>query len=132
MIGAIRQKPRQAVVEILDFMRKRGLTLNDLIQIGGEDFTSPSPMRKEKARRVEKCWSLMARLSVKFADLEQAPNNPPTRPSRRRRGEGHFSQVIEKAGVSGTFAHQVKPNEINDLTDSVPVGDLETNPEPGK
>jgi hypothetical protein len=53
MIGIVPQKPRQAVVEILDFMRMRGLTLNDLIQIGGEDFRSPSPMRKEKARRVE-------------------------------------------------------------------------------
>src|SRR6516225_7933188 len=104
MIGAILQKPRQAVVEILDFMRKRGLTLNDLIQIGGEDFTSPSPMRKEKARRVEKCWHLMARLSVKFADLEATPPPIPDKPARRRRGEGHFSQVTENAGLSGTFS----------------------------
>ena len=78
MIGAVPQKPRQAVVEILDFMRKHGLTLSDLIEIGGEDLKASNPKRKEKARRVEKCWSLMARLSVKFADLEQAPQ-PDTR-----------------------------------------------------
>jgi len=132
MIGAVSQKPRQAVVEILDFMRKNRLALDDLIQVGGEDFGSASPKRIEKARGVEKCWSLMTRLSVPFADLEQAPGNLPTRPSRRRRGEGHFSQVIEKAGVSGTFAHQVKSNEINDLSDSVPVGELEANPEPSQ
>ena len=118
MISAVPQKPRQAVVEILDFMRRNRLALNDLIEISGEDFGSASPKRIEKARCVEKCWSLMARLSVKFADLEQAPNNPPTRPSRRRRGEGHFSQVIEKAGVSGTFISMHKSNEINDLANS--------------
>jgi hypothetical protein len=132
MISAVPQKPRQAVVETLDFMRRNRLALNDLIEISGEDFGSASPKRIERARRVEKCWSLMARLSVKFADLEQAPSNPPIRPSRRRRGEGHFSEVVENAGVSGTFAHQVKPNEINDLTNSAPVGDLETNPGSGK
>jgi hypothetical protein len=77
MISAIQQKPSAAVVEILDFMRTRGLTLDDLIQIGGEDFRS-TPTRIEKARRVEKCWSLMARLSVKFTGLEQAPQ-PDTR-----------------------------------------------------
>jgi hypothetical protein len=132
MISAIPQKPRQAVVEILDFMRKHGLALDDLIQIGGEDLQSANPKRAEKARRVEKCWSLMARLSVRFADLEQAPSNPPTRPSQRRRGEGHFSQVIENAGVSGTFASLHKSNEINDLADSALVGDLETNPEPSQ
>ena len=132
MISAIPQKPRQAVVEILDFMRRNRLVLDDLIQVGGEDFGSASPKRIEKARGVEKCWSLMTRLSVPFADLEQAPGNLPTRSSRRRRGEGHFSEVIENAGVSGTFSHQVKPNEINDLANLAPVGDLETNPESGK
>ena len=44
-----------------------GVRSGGLTQIGGEDFKS-TPKRIEKARRVEKCWSLMARLSVKFAD----------------------------------------------------------------
>ena len=83
MISAVPQKPRQAVVEILDFMRRNRLALDDLIEIGGEDFRSTSPKRIEKARCVEKCWSLMARLSVKFADLEQAPQPIPDKPSRR-------------------------------------------------
>jgi hypothetical protein len=73
MIGAIPQKPRQVVVEILDFMRKNRLALDDLIESGGEDFRSASPKRIEKARRVEKCWSLIARFSVKFAHLAQTP-----------------------------------------------------------
>jgi hypothetical protein len=123
MIGAVPQRPRQAVVEIFDFMRKRGLTLNDLIQIGGEDFRSPSPMRREKARRVEKCWSLMARLSVKFADLEAAPPPTPDKPARTRRGEGVFSEVVENKEISGTE----KSNEINDLANSVPVGVPDSN-----
>ena len=127
MISAVPQKPRQAVVEILDFMRRNRLALDDLIQIGGEDFRSPSPVRKEKARRVEKCSSLMARLSVKFADLEQAPRSVPDKPARMRRGEGHFSQVTENARVSGTFAYLHKSNEINDLANSAPVGVLDSN-----
>src|SRR6516165_218338 len=78
MISVIQQKPRQAVVEVLDLMRKRGLSLDDLIQVGGEDLKSPNPKRVKKAHYVEKAWALMARLSVKFADLEQAP-----KPARR-------------------------------------------------
>jgi hypothetical protein len=114
VISAVPQKPRQAVVEILNFMRKLGLTLNDLIQIGGEDLKLSNPKRVEKARRVEKCWSLMARLSVCFADLEQA---------------GHFSETIENTRVSETFSDHSKPNEINDLADSAPIGDPQLNPE---
>jgi len=109
MIGAVLQKPRQAVVEIFDFMRKRGLTLNDLIQIGGEDFRSPSPMRKEKARRVSKCWELMARLSVKFADLEAAPPPIPDKPARRRRGERVLSEVVENKEISGLRPTNTNP-----------------------
>jgi hypothetical protein len=127
MIGAVLQKPRQAVVEILDFMRKRGLTLNDLIQIGGEDFRSSSPTRKEKARRVEKCWHLMARLSVKFADLEAAPPSIPDKPARTRRGEGVFSEVVENKEISGTATYQHKSNENNDLANSAPVGVPDSN-----
>jgi hypothetical protein len=130
--AADRARQAQAVVEILDYMRKNRLALDDLIQIGGEDFSSASQKRIEKARRVEKCWSLMARLSVKFADLEATPPPILDKPARRRRGEGHFSQVTENAGLSGTFSSLHKSNEINGLADLAPVGDLETNPESGK
>ena len=110
-------------------MRRNRLVLDDLIQVGGEDFGSASPKRIEKARGVEKCWSLMTRLSVPFADLEQAPGNLPTRPSRRRRGEGHISETIENTRVSESFSHHTKLNEINDLADSAPVGGPDLNPE---
>jgi hypothetical protein len=123
VIGNYQQRPRPAVIEILDFMRKRGLTLNDLIQTQYEDPKKSDLKRVEKSRRVEKCWSLMAARSVKFADLEQAPQPIPDKRSRRRRGEGHFSEVIENKEVSGTSLYHTKPNEINDLADSAPVGD---------
>ena len=70
MIGNYQQRPRQAVVEVFDFMARRGLALADLIRIGGEDLRPPNPKQVEKARHVEKTWALMARLSVKFAELE--------------------------------------------------------------
>ena len=83
MISTIQQKPSAAVVEILDFMHTRGLTLDDLIQTQYEDPKKSGPKRVEKSRRVAKYWDLMARLSVKFADLEQAPQPIPDKPSRR-------------------------------------------------
>jgi hypothetical protein len=72
---------------------------NDLIQIGGEDLKALNPKRVEKARRVEKCWSLMARLSVKFADLEAASQPSPDKPTSRRHGAGHFSEAIENKEI---------------------------------
>jgi hypothetical protein len=119
VISAIPQKPRQAVVEIFDFMCKRGLSLDDLIQVGGEPS---NPKHVEKARRVEKCWELMARLSVKFADLEQVPGQPSTKPARRRRGEGSFSQVVENKEISSDAPGEVKSLKNNDKTDDRPVG----------
>jgi hypothetical protein len=74
----------------------------------------------------------MAKLGVKFADLENSPLSIPDKPARRRRGEGVFSEAIENKGISGTATYQHKSKEINDLADSAPVGDLETNPESGK
>jgi hypothetical protein len=118
VITAVPQKPRQAVVEIFDLMRKCGLALNDLIQIGGEDLKSSNPKHVETARRVEKCWELMTRLSVKFADLEQAPSQPSTKPARRRRDEGVFSQVIENKEISSDAAGEVKSLKDNDKTDN--------------
>ena len=130
MIGAVSQKSRQAAAEILDFMRRNHLVLEDLIQVGGEDFKSASPKRIEKARRVEKCWRLMARLSVKFADLAQTPSPIPDKPARRRRGEGHFSQVIENTADLGIGRSPNKSNEINDLANSAPVGVQDSNRRP--
>jgi len=125
--AADRARHAQAVGEILAFMSKCGLALDDLIQISGDDLKSSNPKRAEKARRVSKCWELMARLSVCFADLEQGL---PTRASRGRRGDGHFSEALENTRVSVTLTHDTKPNEINDLADSAPVGDPQLNPEP--
>jgi hypothetical protein len=91
VIGNYQQRPRAAVIEIFEFMAKRGLALDDLIRIGGEDLRPPNPKQVEKA--VEKVWALMARYSVKFADLEGAPGQSPTKPARRRRHERQSSQV---------------------------------------
>jgi hypothetical protein len=93
-------KPRPVVVDVLDFIGRRGLSLDDLIQIGGENLRPPNPKRVEKARHVEKVWALMARLSVKFADLENAPGQHAAEPARRRRSEEVSSQVIENKDIS--------------------------------
>jgi hypothetical protein len=48
--------------QVRAFMRKHKLALEDLIDIGGEG--------SERARYVSRCWQMMARLSIRFADLE--------------------------------------------------------------
>jgi hypothetical protein len=115
--AADRARQVQAVAEIFDLMRKDGLTLDDLIQIGGQDLSSSNPKQVAKAHHVEKTWALMARLSVKFADLEQAPGQPPTKPARRRRHNKVFPQVIENKEISGDTPHQVKSLKTNNKTD---------------
>ena len=78
--AADRARHAQAVGEILAFMSKCGLALDDL--------KSSNPKRAEKARRVSKCWELMARLSVCFADLEQV--------SRLERHEGDVATATSQ------------------------------------
>ena len=59
-----------AADQVRGFMRKHKLTLDDLIEIGGEDLQSPDYRKAERARHVERCWQMMARLSICFDDLE--------------------------------------------------------------
>jgi hypothetical protein len=59
-----------AVTQVLEFMRKHRLSAADLVEIGGEDLRSPRT--RAKARDVELCWELIARLGLKYADLEKA------------------------------------------------------------
>jgi hypothetical protein len=66
-----------AVSEVADFMRKRRLRLDDLINVGGEEILeSTDTKRAEKARRVSSCWDLMARLGVKYRDIEHSEYAP--------------------------------------------------------
>lgn len=65
-----------AVTEVADFMHKRKLQLADLTDIGGEDLKSTDARRAEKARRVSACWDLMARLGVKYRDIERSEYTP--------------------------------------------------------
>jgi hypothetical protein len=115
--AADRARQAQAAAEIFDLMRKYGLALDDLLKIGSQDLSSSNPKQVAKARQVEKTWALMARLSVKFADLERAPGQPPTKPARRRRGEELFSEVIENKEISGSAPGEVKSLKNNDKTD---------------
>jgi hypothetical protein len=64
-------KPISEIV-ILEFMRKHGLQLGDLYEVGWEsrfkdDPTSPDAV---KCKAVERCWELIARAELKFADLK--------------------------------------------------------------
>ena len=70
-----------AVADVFAFMAKQGLTLSDLLSVDG--VKSSNPKQVEKARRVEKCWNLMVKLCVKFADIENLPSSIPDRPARR-------------------------------------------------
>jgi hypothetical protein len=69
------------VIEILEALRRRGLTMDDLINIGGED-------RGPKVRQVENVWGMMAARGVVFGDLEQATGESTVERPSARRGEG--------------------------------------------
>jgi hypothetical protein len=61
-----------AADQVRSFMRKHKLALADLIEIGGEDLSSPDSSKVERARHVGQAWQMMARPSIHFADLERA------------------------------------------------------------
>jgi hypothetical protein len=71
-VSAAERALAAAVNEVADFMRKKKLTLDDLTNIGGEDLKSPDKGMAGKARCVENTWELMARLGVKYADIEHS------------------------------------------------------------
>src|SRR5262249_50904787 len=65
-----------ATAQVAEYMRKKKLALDDLVNVGGDDLKSPDPKRAEKARRVSACWELMARLGTKFVHIEQSEHAP--------------------------------------------------------
>ena len=79
--AGMRELKARDVIEILEVMRRRRLSMDDLINIGGEDL---SP----KVRQVENVWGMMAARGVVFGDLEQATGEHPTERPSAQRGEG--------------------------------------------
>jgi hypothetical protein len=120
------RNPRKQVIEpVLEFMRRHGLGLDDLTDIGGEHLKSPASIQREMAARVSRCWELIARNGVNFAELVTAVGAMPTPAPRRRRHRAAVEQVIENAGELGMAPLKPKPNEINDLAVSSSVDDPE-------
>jgi hypothetical protein len=60
----------RAADQVRAFMRRHKLAPADLIEVGGEDSSSPDSGKAERARHVGQCWQMMARLSIRFADLD--------------------------------------------------------------
>ena len=74
------RNPREQVIEpVLEFMRRHRLGLDDLTDIGGEDLKSPIPTQRAMAARVSRCWELIARKGVNFAELAAAAGQCPLR-----------------------------------------------------
>jgi len=106
-IGTAQMKAQAAAVtEVQTLMHKHGLTLADLLAIGGRELKSPNPKTCEKARRVEKAWELMARLSVNFAHLEnsRSDRSRAAREAARRRDPPSLRRF---SGVIGNLARRV-------------------------
>jgi hypothetical protein len=62
--------PSPAVARIIELMQRFGVSMSDLIE------TDHRHCSEEKVRRVTKCWATMARLPVRYSDLELAFGNP--------------------------------------------------------
>jgi hypothetical protein len=70
-MNSARQKEHDhAVDQIFAYLRKHKLAIGDLIEIGGEDLSSPDRRKAERARHVGQAWQMLARLKIHFADLE--------------------------------------------------------------
>jgi len=118
------RNPREEVIEpVLEFMRRHGLGLDDLTNIGGEHLRSPVSIQREMAARVSRCWELIARQKVGIAELAVAVDPMPALAPRRRRHRAAVEQVIDNAGELGISPLTPNPNEINDLAVSGSVGD---------
>ena len=61
----------QSLNEVLTYMQKVRFRLKDLVEIGGEDLPGT------RAIQCEKCWALMAKNGIKFADLAKAAGQYP-------------------------------------------------------
>jgi hypothetical protein len=118
---------QQHVDQVLEFMRRRGLSVDDLVEYGGEDFKSSNSRRVEKAGRVEKCWALMAWLGVNHVDLPEAAGQSPDNPGPRRRHRPAFEQPIDLADISRVAPSHSKRSKFNDLALSSPIGVPELN-----
>lgn len=55
--------------DVREFMRKNKLTPDDLINYGGGELYSAKREIADKARKVSRCWELMARFGVRHANL---------------------------------------------------------------
>jgi hypothetical protein len=114
------QREHDAHVEdVRDFVRRMKLDCGDLIGIGGDDLASANPARAGKARAVERCWALMARLGVKHIDLAcdwrpRVRQSPDIRLSTRR----HRHPIEKREQIQRFDAPKPVesiPNKINDL-----------------
>jgi hypothetical protein len=120
----------RAVQQVLDLLDRYDLTPQDLIKIGGEDLRPGSKLRS-RARRVEKCWEMMARLGVKHTDISADETAPLPRPrpekrARRRRGEREIPQGIEIARDLPLSSADKTTNGINHLANPIFLGGPET------
>ena len=117
------RNPRKQVIEpVLEFMRRHGLGLDDLTNIGGQHLKSLVPTQREMAARVSRCWELIARNGVHFAELVTAVGSMPTSAPRRRRHRAAVEEVIDNAGKLNLDPFASNPNEINDLAVSGSIG----------
>jgi hypothetical protein len=118
---------QQHIDQVCDFMRRHRLSLDDLIDIGGEDLCSSDPGRTGKARCVEKCWGLMARLGVKPIDLQDTAGQSPDSSARRQRHRKPIEKHQQNQCVEPKQLVGAKSFKINDLAISGPVGDPQLN-----
>jgi hypothetical protein len=120
------RNPREQVIEpVLRFMQRNGLELEHLTNIGGQDLKSSARTQREMAGRVSRCWELIARQGIDFAELVTAVGSMPAQAPRRRRHRAAVEQAIDNVGELGISPIVPNPNEINDLAVSGSVGELE-------
>jgi hypothetical protein len=114
------------IAAVLAFMSEHGLALDDLIWVGDEDLKSTNPVRRQMASRVSRCWEIMARGNVNFAQLEAAVGAMPAAEPRRRRHRLNSAQAVDNAEKSRSGPPAANSNKINNLANSAGLSGQET------
>jgi hypothetical protein len=66
----IPQHPTATVDEVLSTMRRYRLTLEDLVETGGQDLRDPDSAVREQARAVMRIWRRLAALGVTYDEID--------------------------------------------------------------
>ena len=63
---SMQREQAAAAARVMDYLRRHHLEPDDLLRFGGQDLSDRDVRVRDKVRAVERAWSLLASLNLKF------------------------------------------------------------------